>query len=100
MVGWELVKNNAESCCVSVMDQLAVMIKRPSLNGVMVTLFVNGKRRYRVLSSHPSVYLKDVLRRLKKCKQGAVRHRIAVLLNTLRTGDAHLRFYITTVQDG
>ena len=24
----------------------------------------------------------------------------AVILNTLRTGDADLRFYITTVQDG
>jgi len=36
---------------------------------------------------------------IKRCKQkfgGTALH----ILNTLRTGDADLRFYITTVQDG
>ena len=31
---------------------------------------------------------------------GRPRHKLEVNINTLRMGDADLRFYITTVQDG
>ena len=56
------------------MDQLAVVIKRPPLLGVMVIVFVNGKRRCCVLLSHSVLYVKVVL-----CEGRAVGHRIGVL---------------------
>jgi hypothetical protein len=48
--------------CGAVMDQLAVVIKRRPFLGVMVFLFVNGKRRCWVSLSHSLLNLKDVLR--------------------------------------
>jgi len=42
---------------------------------------------------------KDVVKKIKRTLQNAVELLYGVL-NTLRTGDADLRFYITTVPDG
>lgn len=45
-------KTMQRDLCVAVMDQLAVLIKRPTFLGVMVILFVNGNRHCCVLMSH------------------------------------------------
>ena len=66
--------------CVAVMDQLAVVIKRSPFLGVMVFQFVNGKRNCYFVESFMTLFQGCTVRCLKKCTEGAVAQRIAVLL--------------------
>ena len=62
----------------------------------------SGRSVSRLASRHRAAILSDIIvnEKLKLLQINYSAQKVDVLFNTLRTGDADLRLYITTVQDG